>query len=87
MAGENFVITPDGQNYASKMDQALKDMVSAWWDNLTKEEILTYLLEQPSITADHLRNMLANEQCLMNFEVRFSVAGRDATANFHTSAD
>lgn len=83
----NFNVTPDGQDYATKMDQALRDMVNDWWQKLTKEEILTYLLEQPSITADHLRNMLANEQCEMKFEVNYSINERNATANFHTTAD
>lgn len=78
-------VTPDGEGYIDKMDQSLRTMVNQWWENLTKEEILTYLLQQPSITADDLRKMLANEQCLLSFEVKYAVAKGDATANFHTT--
>lgn len=84
---QNFQVTPDGQNYANKMNQVLKEHITKWWQSLNKEELLTYLLEQPSITADMIRNMLSNEQCVMNFEVNFAIADGDATANFHTTED
>lgn len=83
----NFTVTPNGENYITKMDDYLKSVMNEWWKSLSKEEILTYLLQQPSITADHLRSMLANEQCMMMFEVKFAVANGDATANFHTNSN
>lgn len=69
--------------YAPKMDKVLTDAVQNWWKNLTKEEILMYLAEQPDITADILRNMLANEQCTMLMGVAFSMATLDAVADFN----
>ena len=54
----NLNITTDGQQYATKMDNVLRRVVAEWWDSLSKEELLTYLLEQPSITADHIRHAL-----------------------------
>lgn len=81
----NLQVTEQGSRYAEKMDQALTDTVAKWWAGLSKNELLTYLAEQPSITADDIRDMLANVNCLMKFEVNFTVMNRDATADFHTS--
>lgn len=80
----NLNITTDGQQYATKMDNVLRRVVAEWWDSLTKEELLTYLLEQPSITADHIRHMLSNENCMLSFGVNYSMSTRDANADFHT---
>lgn len=70
--------------YATKMDSALTEAVKAWWEGLSKEDLLQFMQEQSDITADHIRAMLSNEQCNMIFGVAFSLATLDAAADFHT---
>lgn len=70
--------------YAQKMNAVASKAFSEWWNSLTKEEILEYLLEQPTVTADNLRGMLANEQGMLAFDIQFSVASLEATTDFHT---
>lgn len=68
--------------YVPKMDNAFTAAIKQWWDNLTKEEIISYLSDQPNITADVLRNMLANENCVLSFGVSFATATQDAVTDF-----
>lgn len=74
----------NGTNYASKMDNIATRAIKEWWMGLTKEEILAYLAEQPSITADALRDMLSNMNCVLAFDIRFSASTNDAVTDFHT---
>ena len=76
-----------GDNYAPKMEESLTQSISEWWKNLTKSELLAYLADQPAVTADHLRQMLANEQCVLNVGVTFAIANNEATADFHTNVN
>lgn len=68
--------------YVPKMDNALTAAIKQWWESLTKEEILKYLQDQPNITAEVLRNMLANENCVLSFGVSFSAAMQSAVTDF-----
>lgn len=71
--------------YDSKMNQVLTEAITSWWSGLSKEELLQYLQEQPAVTADMLRSMLANEQVTMGLGVQFSVNNLCATADFHNA--
>lgn len=79
----NLGMNDNGGGYAPKMDNSLTKTIADWWNCLTKEELLTYLLNQPDITADHIRHMLANEDCTLAFGVKFSAATCDAVTDFH----
>lgn len=71
--------------YAQQMNECLSAAMKSWWESLTKEDLLQYLAEQPHVTADYLRTMLANEQTAMAIGAVFSFNGKTATANFHTA--
>lgn len=79
----NLGVSENGAGYAPKMDKTLTDAVSGWWNGLSKEELLTYILNQPDISADHIRHMLANEDCTLEFGIKFSAATCDAVTDFH----
>lgn len=68
--------------YIPKMDNALATAINDWWINLTKEELLGYIKDQPDVTADVIRNMLANENCVLSFGVAFSAATKAAVTDF-----
>lgn len=74
----------NGASYAPKMDNIMTKALKEWYTGLTKEELLAYLAEQPSITADVLRDMLSNMNCVLAFDVRFSASSNDAATDFHT---
>ena len=76
-------VNANGSDYAPKMDNNLTKTITEWWNGLSKEEILTYILNQPDITADHIRHMLANEDCTLAFGIKFSTATCDAVTDFH----
>lgn len=80
----NLKMTETGDNYAPKLDAVLSKAVSEYWNNLSKEEILTYLLHQPTVTADSLRKMLSNEQAVINIGVSFNLCESKAVTDFHT---
>lgn len=80
---DNFVINHDGGSYASKMDNVLTQAVRGWWEGLSKEELLSYLAEQPTISADNIRAMIGNMNCVLAFDVRYSSASGDAATDFH----
>lgn len=71
-------------NYESKMNNALSEAIADWWKSLTKEELLDYLREQPAITADVLRALIANNDSVLAFDIRFATAPMVAVTDFHT---
>lgn len=81
------IIPTNGDGYAPKMDQGLTDAVSKWWSGLTKEELLQYLGEQPSVTADDLRRMLANENVTLAFGIHFATSNQSAVTDFHSQTN
>ncbi len=72
-------------NYASKMDNVMSSAIKGWFNDLTKEELLAYIAEQPTITADTIRQFMANMDCVMAFDVRFSTHDTEAVTDFHTN--
>ena len=78
-------VTQKKPTYAQQMDDQLSEAMRNWWNNLTKEDLLQYLAEQPHVTADYLRTMLANEQSAMAVGAVFSFSAQNATTNFHTA--
>lgn len=79
----NEVLRNNGGGYAPKMDAYLSKAIEEWWKGLSKEELLDYLREQPTVTADNLRNMLANENCKLSFGVAFSAATHQSITDFY----
>lgn len=73
-----------GSGYRQKMDTIAQEAFSKWWNGLTKQELLDYIAEQPSLTADVLRQMLADEQAVLSFGMSFHVANNQAVTDFHT---
>lgn len=74
----------DGSTYASKMDAAVTEAMKNWWKGMSKEELLQYIAEQPSITADQIRSMMTNMNAVLAFDIRFSTRTADAATDFHT---
>ena len=73
-----------GSGYAPKMDKVLTNAMKDWYNNLSKEELLAYLADQPTVTADTIRQMLSGMDCVLTFDVRFSANTNDAITDFHT---
>lgn len=75
----------NGRNYVSKMDNAMTKAMTDWWNNLTKDELLAYISEQPTMTADVIRAMMGNMNCVLAFDIRYSAADSNAVTDFHTN--
>ena len=73
----------NGTSYGPKMDTVLSQSIRDWWKGLSKEEVLAYLAEQPDVTADVLRSMLAGMNTILAFDVRFSASANEASVDFH----
>ena len=78
-------VNQDGTVYADKMNEAMTQAVMNWWKGLSKEEILCYIAEQPTITADHLRTMMANSEATLAFDIKFSTSSKVAATDFHVA--
>lgn len=77
------MVKSEGTGYQSKLDEAVANTMKAWWDSLSKEELLTYMAEQPGIDANFIRRMLADANCVMGIGVKFSMTSKEAISNFH----
>lgn len=77
--------TNGNADYTTPINAMLRETMNQWWENLTKEQILAYLAEQPDITADHLRQILANEDFVMSFGVSFATSSHHAEVDFRTA--
>ena len=71
--------------YAEKMNAIASEALTTWWENLTKEDILSYLADQPTITADVLRELIRNSDSVLAFDIRFSSEQNTAFTDFHTA--
>ena len=80
----NIELMETGDTYAAKLDAQISKIITEWWNGLSKNEILSYLASQEQVTADKLRAMLSNEQCVINLGVAFSVSESNAGVDFHT---
>lgn len=67
--------------YSQKLNEALTAQLTAWWEGLSKEELLAYLAEQEDLTADGIREMLAAVNVNLDFGVDFSLANKTATVD------
>ena len=72
-------------DYEEKMNSVLTDAFNAWWNSLTKEELLNWMLEQQSITADAIRDLFKNEGCNLKVGAHFSLEQGKAVADFGDS--
>lgn len=79
-----LAMSGEGGNYAPKLDSVLSKALTEYWNGLSKEEILTYLLHQPSVTADTLRTMLANQNSSLSIGVEFNLHESTAETDFYT---
>ena len=85
MANTNF--QEQSASYISKLDQASTRVYTEWWNSLTKEELLAYINDQPTITVDDLRKLFANAQTTLNVGTAFNVATQSAVTDFRLNQD
>lgn len=71
------------QSYTNKINEQLTQALSNWWNNLTKEEILAYLANQPTVTADSLRSLLAETDTNLVFVTNFMAKDVKASVDFN----
>ena len=69
-------------SYTSKINANLTQALTSWWNNLSKEEILEYLKNQPSVTADSLRKLFADTNTQLVFSTSFETNSSSASADF-----
>ncbi len=69
-------------DYAEKMNSVLTDAFNNWWNSLTKEELLDWMMGQQSITADTIRDLFKNECCNLKIGAHFSLEQGRAVADF-----
>lgn len=77
----------DGTSYVDKLNGELTKAFKQWWESLSKEELLTYLLHQDSISADNIRDMLADENCAIQLITNFKAKEKQATADFQNTKE
>lgn len=75
----------NGNSYATKLDEFMKKSASAWFEGLSKVELLQFLQDRPDISADDLRGMLKRENVTLGFGVQFTLADGNAVADFGAS--
>ena len=85
MANINF--QEQSASYIAKLDQASTKIYAEWWNSLTKEELLAYIADQPTITVDDLRKLFANAQTTLNVGTEFNVATQSAVTDFRLTQE
>lgn len=68
--------------YAEQLDKTLKDSVSNWWNQLSKEDLLQLIADRPQITADMIRDMFSTYNMTLGFAVQYNSTLSTATAQF-----
>lgn len=69
-------------SYENKINEGLTNALKAWWNSLTKEEILQYLASQETVTADTLRGLMADTNTELVFGMCFNTKALNADVNF-----
>lgn len=68
--------------YSEQLDKTLRDSVSNWWQQLSKEDLLQLIADRPQITADMIRDMFSTYNLTLGFAVQYNSNLSTATAQF-----
>ena len=74
-------------NYKEKLDSSLSGAMKAWWDSLTKEELLAFIGYTEAFTADTLRQLFASEDIAFMAQMVFSTKNKNAATNFNAGSE
>lgn len=69
--------------YTQKINEQLTIAFTNWWNNLTKDEILDYLRNQPTVTADSLRSLMSETNTQLVFNACFDTNDNSASIDFN----
>lgn len=72
--------------YVDFINEVLTKGVSAWWNQLSKEELVNFISDNPYITADTLRQMITNSNVKLMFNVKYDSVTNMSAVNFFNSA-
>lgn len=70
-------------NYQQRLDQQLSELVDKWWNTLSKEDLLEYIRDTRSITADQLRTLFRNENVHLRANFLFMTSNNQAQMDFN----
>ena len=89
MSNNGTGINPNFENtnseYAEKMNALATKAMQDWWNNLSKEQLLQYLADQPNLTADNIRQMLSSMNTVLAFDIKLSLNTMEAKTDFHSN--
>ena len=72
----------NSDNYDARLRAVLKAGIAEWFKGLSKEDLLQFLADRPAITADVLRDMMANYNLTVGFGTVFNTKNEEALAVF-----
>ncbi len=69
-------------NYVASMNGGLTTSVNDWWEGLSKDNLLAFLQDNPEVSADMLRAMIAYANVTLTFNVTFNSTEKKSSVEF-----
>ena len=70
-------------NYRERLNALITKTTNDWFNSMSKEDLLDFLRETETITADFLRTILRNEGVVIMGGYSFATAEERSTVNFN----
>lgn len=70
------------QNYTTAINAVASEAINNWWQNLSKEDLLSFLRDNPYVTADTLRTMVRASGVQLSFSVAFDTTADSSSVCF-----
>jgi len=70
-------------NYKERLDRKCSELIDEWWNTLSKDDLLEFIRDTKSITADQLRVLFKNENVQIRANFLFMTATNQAQLDFN----
>lgn len=72
------------KTYLQKLNAALTEVQSNWWNSLSKEELLDFIRDNEHITADLLRSIFATQELVIVGKTSFNTDSAETAIDFNS---
>lgn len=71
------------ENYQQRLDRQVSNLIDAWWNGLSKDDLLEFIRDNKAITADMLRALFREQSVVIYSDLTFSTASNKAQVDFN----
>ena len=79
----NNNVSTSNENYQERLDRQVSSLLADWWNGLTKQDLLEFIRDNKSITADMLRSLFKEQGVVICSGLAYSTETNKAQIDFN----